>query len=333
MSNVITSTHGNGGRLTHKLIEEVFKKHLPLAENIDNDSCLLPTEDSQIVVTTDGHAIDPIFFPGGDIGKLSVTGTVNDLLASGAEPIGLSASFFMHEGLPLEDLEKIVFSMGKEMQENGMVFYSGDTKVVPSHGEKGLFISTTGYGRACSHPPHPSRITPGMDIICTGEIATHGVCLLGLRNDLEMTTGLESDATSLYPMMKDLFQNKKVACFRDATRGGLLSSFYELMSGRDMVVEIEESEIPINPKVRATCSILGLQPLEVANEGVAVIFCDSKETQLILHHLRSTQTGKSARKIGVTRESSSLIKVHVKTSIGGTRALSWTNAENLPRIC
>ena len=133
--------------------------------------------------------------------------------------------------------------------------------------------------------------------------------------------------------MKDLFQNKKVACFRDATRGGLLSSFYELMSGRDMVVEIEESEIPINRKVRAACSILGLQPLEVANEGVAVIFCDSKETQLILHHLRSTQTGKSARKIGVTRGSSSLIKVHVKTSIGGTRALSWTNAGNLPRIC
>ncbi len=327
----ITSTHGNGGRLTHKLIEDVFKKYLPLASSSDNDSCFLP--EGKLVVTTDGHAIDPIIFPGGDIGKLSVTGTINDLLASGARPIGLSASFLLDEGLPFQKLEKILHSMGREMQEHGMLFYSGDTKVVPAKGEPGLTISTTGFGLNEGQVFHPDKLEEGMDIICTGEIAAHGVSILGLRNKLALTATIESDVTSLYPMMKGLLDKDWVSCFRDATRGGLLSSLYELTIEKPFSAEIQESEIPINPKVNAACEILGLQPLEVANEGVALLFCRPEYTSYILEHLHGYPEGKSAKRIGSLVQNSSAIKVHLKTRIGGSRALAWSNAENLPRIC
>ncbi|TNF32032.1 MAG: hydrogenase expression/formation protein HypE [Deltaproteobacteria bacterium] len=328
---VITSTHGNGGRLTHQLIQDVFKKHLPMADLSDNDSCPLPSEN--LVVTTDAHAIDPIIFPGGDIGKLSVTGTINDLLASGAKPLGLSASFLLHEGLPLETLEAVLFSMGKEMHEHDMLFYSGDTKVVPGNGEMGLYISTTGFGSNIQNPPHPNRLREGMDIICTGPIASHGVCILGLRNGIDLTKNIKSDVASLYPMVKDLFVGDLIECFRDATRGGILTTLYELTQDTPLVAELIENDIPISKEVKAACEILGLQPLEVANEGVALIFCRAESTDSILTHLKQYSTGKDARKIGTLRPNSSRVKVHLKTSIGGTRAVAWTNAENLPRIC
>lgn len=328
---VITSTHGNGGRLTHQLIQEVFKKYLPMSELSDNDSISLPHKD--LIVTTDAHVIDPIIFPGGDIGKLSVTGTINDLLASGAKPIGISATFILHEGLPLDLLEAVLFSMGKEMNEHDMFFYSGDTKVVPVNGEAGLYISTTGFGLKNPNSPDPSRLEEGMDIICTGPIASHGVCILGLRNDFDLTKNIESDVASLFPMMEDLFEKNLIECFRDATRGGILSSLYELTLDTPLVAELVENEIPIKKEVKAACEILGLQSLEVANEGVALIFCQPESTESILSHLNQFSTGKEAKKIGILKTNSSRLKVHLKTSISGTRAVAWTNAENLPRIC
>jgi len=333
MNSSITSTHGNGGRLTHQLIENVFKKYLPMAEESGNDSCFLPKVDGNLVVTTDGHAIDPIIFPGGDIGKLSVTGTINDLLASGAKPIGLSASFILNEGLSLETLETILFSMGREMDEHGMKFYSGDTKVVPASGEPGLFISTTGFGESFSTKIHPDSIQEGMDIICTGPIASHGVTILGIRNEFQMTKDLVSDVSSLFPMMKDLIKKEEILAFRDATRGGLLSSLYEFCQGKNIAAEIDENSLPLKPEVKSACDVLGLQPLEVANEGVALIVCDPKKTDMILNHLHTFENGKDAKRIGLFIPSESSIKVHVNTTIGGTRAMAWTNAENLPRIC
>lgn len=333
MSSFITSTHGNGGRLTHQLIVNVFKKYLPMAEGSDNDSCFLPKVKGNLVVTTDGHAIDPIIFPGGDIGKLSVTGTINDLLASGARPIGLSASFILNEGLPIETLEKILYSLGKEMDEHGMKFYSGDTKVVPASGEPGLYISTTGFGESFSSNIHPDNIKEGMDLICTGPIASHGVTILGVRNGLQMTKELVSDVNSLFPMMKELIEKDQVVAFRDATRGGLLSSLYEFCQGKNIAAEIDEISLPIKPEVKSACDVLGLQPLEVANEGVGLIVCDPKQTEMILNHLQTFEIGKDANRIGCFIPSRSSIKVHVKTSIGGMRAMAWTNAENLPRIC
>ncbi|MCO4793422.1 MAG: hydrogenase expression/formation protein HypE [Bacteriovoracaceae bacterium] len=335
MSKVIEARHGNGGRMTHELISNMFHRILPMANGSDNDSCPIHTSTDGLVVTTDGHAIDPIIFPGGNIGKLSVTGTINDLLALGAKPLGISAGFILQEGLPLDTLETILQSMAKELKDHDMNFYSGDTKVIQTIEEPGLFITTTGFGtRIGSSLIGPSYVKAGMDIICTGPIGSHGVTILGHRNQFEMTSELQSDVQSLFFMMADLFkEGDLISCFRDATRGGILSVMYEICQNRSLQAVLKETRLPIENGVKSSCDLLGLEILEVANEGVGIIFCEKKNTPYILKHLHNFKEGRKAECIGELVDGSGRAKVILETAIGGQRAMAWTNADNLPRIC
>lgn len=329
--------HGSGGKLSHDLISDLFVKCF---ENQylhkQTDSAILDLADSQISFTTDSFVVDPVFFPGGDIGKLAVCGTVNDLAVSGATPMFLSAGFIIEEGFPLKDLESIVSSMAAEAKKAGVVIVTGDTKVVNRGKCDKIFINTAGIGLIKMQHTNIGEgrsIKPGDKIIINGSIGDHGMAVLSARQELNIQSDIQSDCASLNGLIHNILDvSDGVKFMRDATRGGLATVLSELAEKKNFGITLEESNILVMPKVRAFCEILGFDPLYVANEGKVVIVADRDSAATILQTMQNHELGKNAGIIGeIVAEYPG--KAWVNTGIGGKRILDMLAGEQLPRIC
>lgn len=331
----INLTHGAGGRATAQLIEKLF---MPAFDNNwlkqKNDFAHFEINSGRMVMATDAHVVSPLFFPGGDIGSLSVHGTLNDIAMSGAKPLYLSASFILEEGFPLKDLQRIVLSMAKAAQEAGVPIITGDTKVVERGKGDGVFISTTGLGII------PDGITisgnqakPGDAILINGFIGDHGVAILAERQDMGLSTALTSDTANLSSLVATLIAAvPTIHCLRDPTRGGLATTLNELANQSQVGMLIDEDKIPIRPEVAGVCELLGMDPLYMANEGKLVAICSAEDRALLLETMRHHPLGKNAQIIGQVLEDPYYF-VQLKTKLGGVRIMDWLVGDQLPRIC
>lgn len=329
--------HGSGGKLTHDLIDEIFIKHFD-NEILDQqgDSSIIENPESLLSFTTDSFVVNPVFFPGGNIGHIAVAGTVNDLAVSGAKPQYLSAGFILEEGFPIKDLEEIVKTMAAEAKKAGVRIVTGDTKVVErGHADK-VFINTSGIGSLIADRKNISSgkdIQIGDKIIINGSIGDHGMAVMSARNNLNFTTEIKSDCACLNGLIEQaLGQNKKIRFMRDATRGGLSSVLTELFEGKNFGVEIEESQVPIHENVQSMCEMLGFDPFQVANEGKVLMVVAAEDAEKVLKALRNHPLGKEAAIIG------QVVEEHpgrgwIRTEIGGKRVIDMLAGEQLPRIC
>lgn len=342
--NAVTLAHGGGGTLTGDLIRRIFLPAFGAPTSTLRDAAPVPgaTDPSRLVLTTDSHVVRPIEFPGGDIGKLSVTGTVNDLLVSGARPLALSAAFVLEEGLPLDLLRRLVDSMRAEAASAGVPVVTGDTKTVERHtpapGTPGLTITTAGVGELVLDPaPAPENIAPGDAILLTGDIARHGMAVMGARHDLAFAEPLASDCANLAAPLLDLYASGiPVHAARDPTRGGVGGALCELAEASNNTFEIDETALPIHPPVRAACDLLGFDPLYVANEGCALLFLPAPSVPAAIDLLRrhpataqSTPIGRVLAPSPATPPSTVLSR----TPLGTLRRLTPPPGEQLPRIC
>lgn len=335
-SDIILLGHGSGGRLSHTLISELFLKHFsnPLL-SVQGDAALAVLPSGNLAFTTDSFVVDPLFFPGGDIGKLAVAGTVNDLAVSGARPAYLSAGFIIEEGLPFEVLERVVKSMAAEAAAAGVLIVTGDTKVVERGKCDKLFINTSGIGELLPDATHISsgtNIRAGDKIIINGSIGDHGMAVMAERNQLHISANIVSDCASLNVMLLRLDDFRPVHFMRDATRGGLGTVLAELCEQGKLGVNITEADIPVKMEVRGMCEMLGFDPLYVANEGKVVIVVDAAAADHILNRLRQHPLGSEACIIGeITQEHPG--RVWLKTTVGGHRIVDMPAGQQLPRIC
>lgn len=329
--------HGSGGRLSHNLIKDVFVKHFdnPLLQK-QTDAALLKIESSHIAFTTDSYVVDPIFFPGGNIGKIAVCGTVNDLAVAGAIPEYLSAGFIIEEGFPLQDLELIVKSMATEAEKAGVHIVTGDTKVVNKGLCDKLFINTSGVGRIekkYTGISEGTHIKAGDKIIINGTVADHGMCIMAVRNFGNFKSNITSDCAPLNKMIRKVLDNNiRVRFMRDATRGGIATVFCELAENNNLGIEIDESMVPINENVRGMCELLGFDPFYVANEGKVIFVVDKNDADKALALLKKDPFGKNASIIGEVVDAHHG-KTVLKTEIGGKRIIDMLGGEQLPRIC
>ncbi len=329
--------HGSGGKLTHELIDHLFVKHFSNPElDRQTDSALLEVPAGRLAFTTDAFVVDPIFFPGGDIGKLAVCGTVNDIAVSGARPLYISAAFIIEEGMPLADLETITRSMAAEAKRAGVSIVTGDTKVVNRGQCDKVFITTTGIGTL--EEKH-ARISEGLDIrqgdsiVINGSIGDHGMAIMSARNELKLSAPLLSDCASLNHLIATVLETcSEVRFMRDATRGGLATVITELCRNRDFGINIREEKLQINEGVRGMCELLGFDPMYVANEGKVVLVVPGSEAEKVVGAMRSHELGRDSRIIGeVVREHPG--KAWLSTAIGGNRIIDMLAGEQLPRIC
>ncbi|MDR4988918.1 MAG: hydrogenase expression/formation protein HypE [Bacteroidales bacterium] len=330
-------SHGSGGRLMHDLIRDVFLKHFmnPYTGSTD-DAAILPYMDGLVTFTTDSFVVDPLFFPGGNIGKLAVCGTINDLVAVGAAPYCLSVGFIIEEGLWMKDLEQIVHSMAEEANNAGILIATGDTKVVEKGKCDKLFINTSGIGfvkHGNNRQSAISSICEGDHLIITGYIADHGMAVMAARNKMDSQLGFHSDCGSLNLLFNAIsFNNDRIKFMRDPTRGGLAGVLCELCENKSFGIMLNEEFIPVRPEVSGLCNMLGYDPLYVANEGKMVIIVDKKNSNDLLVKLKQHPMGKDATLIGeVISEHPG--KVLLKTRIGGTRIVNMLSGDQLPRIC
>ncbi|MCE7790849.1 hydrogenase expression/formation protein HypE [Salipaludibacillus sp. CUR1] len=335
MAERISLAHGEGGELTHQLIQEVFIQSFGHAEQARLDAAVIPCFSGKMAVTTDSYVVDPLFFPGGNIGKLAVTGTVNDLAVTGAVPKVLTAGFMIEEGFPVSDLKKIVKSMAAEAETAGVSIIAGDTKVVERGSVDGVFINTTGIGAIGEKYINPAGMKKGDAVIITGTIGDHGIAILSARQQLGLVTDVKSDCASLNTLLHQLLQQTDgIRVMRDLTRGGLATGLVELCEDFSASIELKETSIPVREEVEGACDILGFDPLYLANEGKAVIIVDSKEADKVIHLLQSHKFGKNARLIGlVTSISEKAGKLKLKTPVNTTRRLTRLSGMVLPRIC
>jgi hydrogenase expression/formation protein HypE len=327
--------HGGGGRLMHQLIEELFLPEFrnPLLE-MRHDGALLDLDDRRVAFTTDSYIVSPIFFPGGDIGSLSIYGTVNDLAACGARPLYLSAGFILEEGFPMDQLRRVVGSMKHAAARVRVQLVTGDTKVVDRGKGDGIFINTAGIGiRLGEQPISPARIEEGDRIIVSGDIGRHAVAVMAVREGLEFESTIESDCAPITDMVTALLEaDIGVHCLRDLTRGGLGSGLIEIAEAGVWRIEIEETAIPVDDNVRGACEMLGFDPLYLANEGRCVLFVRSGHEEPALEIIRSHPEGKQANVIGrVSKGRTGLVTM--KTRIGTHRIIEMLSGEQLPRIC
>lgn len=331
----VDMSHGSGGRAMAQLIDELFLRAFDnhwLRQM--NDNAVFPVSSGRMVVATDSHVVSPLFFPGGDIGCLSVHGTVNDVAMSGARPLYLCASFILEEGFPLADLRRIVQSMARAAQEAGVAVITGDTKVVERGKGDGVFITTTGVGRLLTGIEiSGDRAQPGDKILVSGTLGDHGVAIMSLRENLSFTTNIESDTASLHGLVADMVAAvPEIHCLRDPTRGGLASALNELAHQSGVGIQLRESDLPIRNEVKGACEILGLDPLYVANEGKLVAICPPQRAGYLLDIMRAHPLGKDAAIIGEVREDPHGF-VEMATAFGGNRIVDWLSGEQLPRIC
>ena len=330
--------HGSGGRMTMDLIEKVFLPHLdsPALRQGNDAACLrLPgVSTGRLSVSTDSHVVSPLFFPGGDIGRLAVCGTVNDVAMLGAEPLYLTAGFILEEGLDTAVLERVVASMAAAAEEAGVQVVAGDTKVVEKGKADGLFINTAGIGwlpgeRALGG----ANAAAGDAVLISGNLGDHGIAVLAARGELGFETGVRSDAAPLNKMIRAVLDAApQTHVLRDPTRGGLATTLNEIARQSGLAVWLDERTIPVQPAVRATCEMLGFDPLYVANEGKLIVIVPAEQAGAALAALRSDPHGADAAQIGEVRPAPAG-KVLMKTVIGGTRILDMLAGEMLPRIC
>jgi len=325
-------SHGGGGRHMHELLARIFFRHFDNRWTTEhNDAALLDWEGGPLAMTTDSFVIDPLFFPGGDIGSLAIHGTVNDLAVSGAEPRYLSAAFILEEGFPLAELDRIVASMRRAADAAGVLIVTGDTKVVERGKGDGVFINTTGFGVPYGDPsPSPSRIEPGDRILVSGDIGRHGIAVMAARQGLSFETPLESDSAQVWPSIRALLDaGIEIKCMRDLTRGGLGAALSELAGTAGVDFTIDENEVPVGKPVAAACEILGIDPLFVANEGrfTAVVPAEAAETAVAVLKREHEESGI----IGEVLAGKG--RVHLRRPPGITRYLLVPAGDQLPRIC
>jgi len=335
----VDMSHGAGGRAMAKLIRELFVKHLDnefLLQGNDAASFELPMDRGagRMVMATDGHVISPLFFPGGDIGALSVHGTINDVAMMGARPLYLSAGFILEEGFPLADLERIVISMARAATAAGVCIVTGDTKVVEQGKGDGVFITTTGIGIVPEGVNvSGDRAGVGDAVLISGSMGDHGIAILSKRENLEFDTAIESDSAALNGLVADMVRAvPQIHCLRDPTRGGLATTLNELATQSGVGMQLNESAIPVKPQVAAACELLGLDPLNIANEGKLIAICAAGDAENLLSVMRDHPLGKEAAVIGRVVEDSHHL-VQMETSFGGQRVVDWLAGEQLPRIC
>ena len=329
--------HGSGGKLSHKLIKDVFVKHFDnTILDTQTDAAVIETNSKSISFTTDSFVVDPIFFPGGNIGKLAVCGTVNDIAVSGAKPLYLSSAFIIEEGFPLDDLNKIAETMAFEAKKAGVRIVTGDTKVVDKGKCDKVFINTTGIGSIEDNQKHigsGKNIEIGDKIIVNGTIGDHGMAIMSARNDLNISSPIISDCACLNEMIDNALKvSDSIKFIRDATRGGLATVISELVEKKDYGIEIDEEAVPVLESVRGMCELLGFDPFHVANEGKIVMVVGENDAEKVLSELKTNEFGKDASIIGeVVADHPG--KSIIKTAIGRKRILDMLSGEQLPRIC
>jgi hydrogenase expression/formation protein HypE len=331
----VTMAHGGGGKLSQQLISQMLK---PLFQNefldADHDGAILPTPEKRLAFTTDSHVIQPLFFPGGDIGSLAINGTVNDLAMCGARPLYLSLSLIIEEGLPMETLWEIAQSIKIAAEGAGVQIVTGDTKVIDRKKGDEIFINTSGVG-AIEHDRliQPSSIQTGDCIILNGDIGRHGIAVLAQRQGLEFESQIQSDCAALNGIVQDLLDaDIGIHCLRDLTRGGLASALVEISSTAKRHITLDEATIPVREDVKGACEILGFDPLFVANEGKFIAFLPEADVEKALEIMHAHPLGAESVVIGrVDKDGES--RVIAQNAFGGSRIIDMFSGEQLPRIC
>ncbi len=328
--------HGSGGLASQELIGSLFLKYLdnPILNDLE-DSAILQNEPGQLAFTTDSYVVDPIFFPGGDIGKLAVHGTINDLAMRGAVPKYLSLGLILEEGLELEELEQVIASIAEAAKSAGVPIVTGDTKVVPKGKGDKIFINTSGVGFVQDGVHISSKnAQTGDKIILSGTMGDHGITIMTRRAGISMEGDLKSDTMPLHTLVEKMVSalGTDLRTLRDPTRGGVATSLNEIASNSGLAIEISEEALPIRPQVRAACEILGLDPLYLANEGKCLAVVSAAKAEEALELMRSTDEGREAVIIG-TMTSNKAGRVTINTPVGGARVVTPLHGEPLPRIC
>ena len=331
----ITLVHGAGGKATRNLVEALFLEQLgnPLLEPL-GDSALLEVGSTRLAFTTDAHVVQPLFFPGGDIGSLAVNGTVNDIAVSGARPLVLSAAFVLEEGLEVADLRRVVASMAEAARAAGVVVAAGDTKVVERGRGDGLTVTTAAIGLVDERVSlGPEKVRPGDKVIVSGTLGDHGMAVMIARGNLELEVEIESDSASIYPLAESLFAlGEDLRWLRDPTRGGLATTLNELTEESGLCVVLDEKALPVREQVAAACEILGIDPLYVANEGKLIAVVAAGRADEALASLRAHPLGAGACIVGeVEPEPEGLVLL--QTAFGGSRVVDMLVGDPLPRIC
>ena len=328
--------HGSGGLLTHRLIRSLFLQAFdnPALRRGDDAAVVSLEAGGRLAVTTDAHIVSPLFFPGGDIGRLAICGTVNDLAVMGARPRWLTASFVLEEGLAMEDLRRIVESMRRAAEEAGVQVVAGDTKVAERGKADGLFIQTTGVGTIPDGRDVGGALArPGDAVIVSGPLGDHGLAVLAARGNLGFAIDVESDVAPLNGLVEDLFAaGAAVHVLRDPTRGGLATTLNEIAAQSAMMVTLDEASIPVRPSVASACELLGFDPLYIANEGRLIAIVDPATAEAALAALRRHPLGREAARIG-SIEAGPAGRVRLRTRLGTLRVVEMLSGEMLPRIC
>ncbi|MDA8228962.1 MAG: hydrogenase expression/formation protein HypE [Desulfitobacterium hafniense] len=328
----ISLAHGSGGRLSHELVNTILKKHFTNSY-LDkmNDAAIVPGSPS-IAVTTDSFVISPLFFKGGDIGKLAVCGTINDLAVSGAEAKFLTVGLIIEEGFLISDLEKIVASIAETASEAGVCVVAGDTKVVEKGNADGIFINTTGIGYVKNHTVDPAFIQSGDLILVTGTIGDHEIAVLSEREGLQFDTPVISDCAPLNGLIDEFFM-QGVKCMRDPTRGGVGTTLNELARQAGVCIMIEEEKLPLQSGVEGACGMLGLDPLYLANEGKSLVVVSPEAAEDVLERMHRHPLGINAACIGKVLDNEEPGLVLLETVFGSKRIVPMLEGEHLPRIC
>jgi hydrogenase expression/formation protein HypE len=336
MENIITLAHGSGGAATLKLIDQVFKKHFNNEIlSVGDDSARLNIScNNNLVFTTDSFVVTPVFFSGGNIGKLAICGTVNDLSTSGAKPMYLSCGFIIEEGFSIDELEKIVEAMSITAAECGVQIVTGDTKVVQKGAADKIFINTTGIGVVPDGISiSGSNAKAGDKIILSGTMGDHGSCILLERENLGFQAQINSDCAPLNGLVNDILQiTSDIHVLRDPTRGGVATTLNEIAAQSNVSIIIEEEKLPIKKEVHGVCELLGMDPLYMANEGKLLCFVPAEKAEAVLDAMKKNKYGKGACVIGEVVKAGEA-KVLLRALSGGTRIITLLAGDQLPRIC
>jgi len=332
----ITLAHGNGGRFMRSLIEDIFARHLANEHlDIQGDATLLPVSEGEMLYSVDGFTVQPLEFPGGNIGSLAVHGTVNDLAVSGAIPRYLSLSAIIEEGLEFETLDRLVAAIAAAAYEAGVQVVTGDTKVVPHNQGGGVYFTTSGIGfKNTAIQLGFNQIQPGDKILVSGSVGDHGTCVMLAREEFGLSGDLQSDSACVLPLTKTILDLPGLRFMRDPTRGGLATVAHEIATSTGHTVRLLEQDIPVQDPVRSVCEMLGYDPYYLACEGRVVAVASETEAKIILNRWQALPGGKEARIIGLVEEKSAgYQQVILQTSLGGERLLEELEDDPLPRIC
>ena len=331
----IVLAHGGGGSLTKELVEEILLPALdnPVLRTLD-DAAVVAINGDRLAFTTDGYVVKPMFFPGGDIGRLAVCGTVNDLAMQGAQPLWLSLSLILEEGLSIADLQKMVASIRAAADEAGVKVATGDTKVVERGKCEGMYIVTSGIGRVVAeHRLGCAHVKPGDAVIVNGPLGDHGVAVMSRREGIAFQTSVVSDCAPLWGLVKRILgTGVPVHALRDPTRGGVAAAVNDIARASGVGIRLTETALPVRPDVRGACDLLGLDPLTIANEGKVIVFCPGSDAERVLAALKRDPLGKEACVIGAVTETPKGMAL-LRTRIGGERIVDLPTGEDLPRIC